>query len=336
MKKILLPLAVATLSIFLVACNNSKTAVNEPTDIKIVLNDSTSATKATESAAASTAAEKYEFKALKFDLIRDYYADADGDNFPVLKVKVLNDTDMHKFPDADSEVIKKLAKDTEVFIAQNFENGWTFVHHDKTSGFVKSEDVDQSKVKSVKSDKATVKGEMSKEPAQANPVNENNFKSTGKKEANKIYWKGFEFPFQNMSDFNYGNPNVYYTDPASQMIYKQIGPAFSPYDGKCTYIDGHRHKVAYNMWANGFGVGDEFEITDANGNAYKYKVAELKQEHFLDNNGYIAASFSNGTGVLDAYNFGTPYESIIIQYCNDANTYNPLINFFLCLPVVEK
>lgn len=337
-RKFLALAAVGALSLSLVACNGTqRTAVTEPSDIKIVLNDITaSATTGVESSTAETSAAAYEFKPLKFELIRDYYADQDGDNFPVLKVKVLKDTDMHQYPDAGSALIKKLSKDTEVFIAQNFENGWSFVHQDKDSGFVKSEDVDQAAVKGVKNPKGNPKGEMQKEQPKVNPVNESNFKSSGKKTANRIFWKGFEFPFQNVSDFNYGNPNVFYGEPASQMIYKQIGPSFNPYDGKCTYIDGHRHMVAYNMWANNFGVGEEIEVTDANGNAYKYKVVELKQEHFLDNNGYIAATFSNGTGVLDAFNFGTPYESVIIQYCNDANTYNPLINFFLCLPVLDN
>lgn len=332
-------LSVITLSgvlgLALVACNNEP-ELAEVDDTRIVLSqaDADAVEVASTEATTSTNTSTSEFTPLQFQLIRDYYKDADGDNFPSLAVSMLSDADIHQFPNENSQVISKLTKGAEVFLAQKFANGWSYIHHNQDSGYVKSDKVDDSKVKALKlPDSKIPKGTMEQLPATNLAVNPDNFKSVGKKKPNTIFWKNWSFDYENVSDFNYGN-SVIYGEPSSEWVYKMIGPAFSPYDGKLSYIDGHRHRVALKMWENKFGVGQEFEITDAQGNAYRYKVVERQQEVYSKNNGYIGASFSNGTGILDAFNFGVPYEAIIIQYCDDA-TNDPNMNFFLCLPVLD-
>lgn len=334
-KKITVAVLASSLLLTLVACNKTSSET-EATDKRIILSGLSDEAKKTESSTESTSAP-YEFKPLKYTLIRDHFKDGDGDNFPFLAAKMLADSDLYQYPDAGSKVLAKVKKDDKIYLIQNIENGWSFIHRGQDSGYVKSETTDQSKVKEAQAKHPSTMLEQNmsiKQPSDL-VLNQDNFKSTGKKEPNKVYWKDFSFPYEKVSDFSYYNSSVFYKEPASDMIYKMIGPYFNPYDNKLTYLDGHRHKVAFNMWNNKFGKGEIIEITDKDGNAYKYKVVDAKQEQFSKYNAYIGAAFDNGTSVVDALYFGTNYEGVVIQYCNDATT-DPVINFFLCLPVLDE
>lgn len=331
-KKISAVLLTGVLLLPLAACNSAKTNT-EVTDKRIVLTGMADEKKPE----TTEIVAPYEFKPLKYTLIRDYFKDGDGDNFPFLAATMLADSDLYQYPDAGSKVISKVKKDDKIYLIQNIANGWSYIHQGDKSGYVKSETTDQNKVKEAlaKHKSTAVDNEMTVKPPYDTVVTKDNFKSTGKKEANTVYWKNYTFPFEKVADFSRYNPEIIYNEPASQMIYKMIGPDYSPYDNKLTFLDGHRHKVAFNMWNNKFGKGEIIEITDKDGNAYKYKVVDAVQELFSKYNAYISAAFANGTSVVDALYFGANYEGVVIQYCNDATT-DPVINFFLCLPVLDE
>lgn len=329
--KVLSLLVAGTMLLPLAACSGK--GKTKPTDKKIVLSNLPTDPKTTE----QKETKPYDFKPLKYSLIRNYVKDQDGDNFPFLQTKMLKDSDVYQYPEEHTKVLAKVKKDDKIYLIQNLANGWSFIHHGKDSGYVKTDVTDQEPIKGLKAKnpKTVLEGEMKVKQPCDQVINKDNFKSTGKREPNMVYWKNFKFPFEKVSDFSLYSNDIFYKEPASDMIYKMIGPEFSPYDGKLTYLDGHRHRVAYNMWVNKFGKGDVFEITDKDGNAYKYKVVDAKQEQYSKYNAYIGACFDNGTSVVDALYFGTNYEGVVIQYCNDATT-DPVINFFLCLPVLEE
>lgn len=329
--KLLGVLLAGTLLLPLVACGSHK-SITEDTEKSIVLTGLADEKKEPEASVVP-----YEFKPMKYTLIRDHFKDKDGDNFPFLSATMLADSNLYQYPDAGSKIVAKVKKDDKIYLIQNIENGWSYIHCGTDSGYVKSETTDQNKVKMAK-DKhkdTMIEMNMSVKPPYDTVVDKNNFKSTGKKEPHKVYWKNYSFPYERVSDFSYYDPNVRYGEPASDMIFKMIGPEYSPYDNQLTFLDGHRHKVAFNMWNNKFGKGEIIEITDKDGNAYKYKVVDAIQELYSKYNAYISACFANGTSAVDALFFGTNYEGVIIQYCNDATT-DPVINFFLCLPVLDE
>lgn len=86
-----------------------------------------------------------------------------------------------------------------------------------------------------------------------------------------------------------------------------LGPAFSGTDGQATYILGHNPGTMSKIAK--LKMGDVFQVTDAAGKTFKYKVIDHADTS-------ISYDFVNGHGYGgDPFYYGWDGEAVFIQYC---------------------
>ena len=111
--KVLSLLVAGTMLLPLAACSGK--GKTKPTDKKIVLSNLPTDPKTTE----QKETKPYDFKPLKYSLIRNYVKDQDGDNFPFLQTKMLKDSDVYQYPEEHTKVLAKVKKDDKIYLIQN-------------------------------------------------------------------------------------------------------------------------------------------------------------------------------------------------------------------------